>query len=143
MPTEELYSNLQGVSLELNSALTLLATGVDRLEQALAAAKSNHAIAADDALQRFQSLLPELFCLRTLGDGFGMAINALICAFESIEGMPLTHEQINGVLRLVKKLRSEPFLETNEAIRIIADLETIGLVVEPRELDILADLLSE
>jgi len=140
--TGELYANLEGVSSDMRNAIRLLSVGTERLEEALGASRRQETVAADDALQRFQGMLPELFCLRSLGDGYGMIINALLYAFENLEGTPLTESQINAVVRLVKKVRTELFLNINIAAEAITALESAGLVVEPRELDVLADLLD-
>src|SRR5690242_19747715 len=60
--TGELYTNLEAVSSDLRNAIRLLSVAVERLDEALAAARRREPIPADDALQRFQGMLPELFC---------------------------------------------------------------------------------
>jgi hypothetical protein len=140
--TGELYKDLEAVSSDLRNAIRLLSVATERLDEALAATRRRETIAADDALQHFQAMLPELFCLRGLGDGYGMVINALMSAFESTEGTPLSEPQLLAVTRLVKKIHSEPFLNINAAAEAVGALESVGLVAEPRELDILADLLD-
>ena len=64
------------------------------IEEALAAHRENQLIVADDAMQNVHALLPELFCFRTLGDGFGMVVNGLLCAFQNLGGLPLERHQI-------------------------------------------------
>src|SRR6266545_3305183 len=79
--TTELYSEFENVSPELNSAVRLLSVSLEHLDRALRAERESDLIEADDATQRMQALLPELFCFRSLGDGFGIVVSGLLCGF--------------------------------------------------------------
>ena len=90
-----------------------------------------------------QGLLPELFCCRSLGDGFGIVVNGLMCAFQNLAGIPLRRDQAEKVRQTLIKLRSEPFLRADDAVQTIDVLEEVGLVLEPAEFNYLADILDE
>lgn len=141
--TEELYSDFENVSPELNSAVRLLSLSLEHMDRALQAHRDNDSIEADDATQRMQALLPELFCFRSLGDGFGIVVNSLLCGFQNLAGIPLQREQLEKVRQTLVKLRSEPFLREADAVKAVTALEQVGFVVEPPEFEYLADLLDE
>jgi hypothetical protein len=143
IPTVELYSEFENVSPELNSAARLLSLSLEHLDRALRAQRDNDPIEADDATQRMQALLPELFCFRSLGDGFGIVVNGLLCGFQNLEGIPLQRDQLEKVRQTLLKLRSEPFLRESDAVTTVTVLEQAGFVVEPPEFEYLADLLDE
>ena len=141
--TEELYEKFENVSPELNSAVRLLSLCLEHIGQALEADRRNDPIEADDATQRLQGLLPELFCCRSLGDGFGIIVNGLMCGFQNLGGIPLRREQMEKVRQVLIKLHSEPFLRAEDAVKTITALDESGLVLEPAEFDYLADMLDE
>src|SRR5574341_1394283 len=60
--TEQLYSEFENVSPELNASVRLLSLCLRHIDRALLAHRENDPIEADDATQRLQGLLPELFC---------------------------------------------------------------------------------
>ncbi|MFN0169513.1 MAG: hypothetical protein ACKV22_24085 [Bryobacteraceae bacterium] len=138
--TDDLYRG--GPPSVLGNALRLLATGKEEVREALAAVRRGQVIESDDAIQRFQSLLPELFCCRQLGDGFGAVINALKFVFNNRRGQPLEEKHIQLLSQTVENLRFEPFIAFDKAAQIIARLEDAGLEVDPPELTILTDLLD-
>lgn len=141
--TEELYSQFENVSPELSSAIRLLSVSLQHIDEALLAHRKNDDIAADDAVQKVQALLPELFCCRSLGDGYGIVVNALMCGFQNLAGIPLSREQTEKIRHTLVKLRSEPFLREDEAVKAVTALEEVGLVIEPAEFEYLAEMLDE
>ncbi len=143
IPTEELYPSIENVSADLNAATRLLSLCLENADQAIQAHREQDSIEADDALQRLQGILPELFCCRTLGDGFGIIVNGLMCAFQNLRGAPLTRTQTEKVRQILVKLRSEPFLSVDNAVEALQDLEQLELVIEPPEFSYLADMLNE
>lgn len=143
IPTEELYSEFENVSPELRSAIQLLSLSLQHLDQALSSLRENDSIGADDAVQRVQSVLPELFCCRNLGDAYGMVVNALVCGFQNLAGVPLNRSQMERIRQTLVKLRTEPFLREGDALKVISALEDAGLVVEPAEFEVLQELLDE
>lgn len=140
---DELYSESATLSPELTVALGLLAQGLTDLDEALKTIQDGNQIAADDATQRFQAILPELFNCRTLSDSFGAMINAVLSALENKRGMPLTEDQIRAVRLSLYRLRSEPFMRFDSAVEEIMKLEEAGLIVEPLGFDALSDWLDD
>lgn len=141
--TEQLYLSIENVSTDLNAATRLLSLCLENADQAIQAHREQDSIEADDAIQRLQGILPELFCCRTLGDGFGIIVNGLMCAFQNLSGVPLTRAQAEKVRQILVKLRSEPFLSVDNAVEALQDLEQFELVIEPPEFSYLADMLNE
>jgi hypothetical protein len=127
----------------LQRAIELLQEALDHAEAALAALLEFHAVQADDEMQHVQALLPELFCLRTLGDGFGATINSLAVAFDNLQGIPLDGAQATAVTRALRRLRQVPFLAFDDAVDLIQRMADAQLPVDPPGLGALAELSSE
>jgi hypothetical protein len=98
-------------------------------------------ISADDAVQRFQALLPELFCCRSLGDSFATIINALFHGLKNLNGLPVSETQIVQILTSIRVLRRRPFLEYPEALAVVARLEAMNLRVDPPGLVTIQEVL--
>jgi hypothetical protein len=141
--TEDLYSNFENVSLELKTADRIISDCLEHTQRAIAAHRDGELIMADDAMQSVQGLIPELFCCRSLGEGFGIIINGILCAFQNLAGAPLGREQVDSIRRTFQSLRAEPFVSAEIAVDKLGELERVGLKVEPPEFHILADLLDE
>ncbi len=140
--TEELYPLRSEFKPELTIAFKLLDKGSKLITEAINTLKQDDIFASDDAIQRFQALLPELFCCRNLGDGFGAIINAI---YHSLNN-PRSEHYDNNILTVLKKvvnrLYSEPFIDFEEAVEEIMHLENAGLEVEPAYFKHVADLLQ-
>ena len=143
MPIDDLYPLRDTLKPELTTAFRLLDETLERIKDAIDAQRRDDLIASDDALQRLQMLLPELFCCRTLGDGFGAIINAIYHGLRNRQGQPLQKNQVIAIGQALRKIRSEPFLEFEEAVEHIMAMEDTELMVEPAEFEYLQDLLSE
>jgi hypothetical protein len=116
---------------ELGTGLRLLAEGIDYSEGALRAYEDDDTILADDSMLKLQALLPELFCCRGLGDGFGLVINAITSALQGLDGLPPNALQVQGLTNALKLIRRMPFLDTEAATDGIMKLEELGLCVDP------------
>ena len=123
----ELYPVRQAFAIEHITALRLLTLAIGRSQRALAAIAGDDLMAADTEMQKIQ-------VLRTLGDGFGTVINAVICAFESLAGNTPDVSQIRTLNRIFELLKDKPFLSTDEADGQLEKLEAIGLNPYPTEL---------
>ena len=93
----------------------------ERITQATEQIKSQNLVAADDAIQRLQASLPELFCCRILGDGFGAVINAVLLSLQNTEGGGWNEKQIDAIGRALRSVRNEPFLFVR--VRVASDRE--------------------
>jgi hypothetical protein len=113
------------------------------VDRALDDAQSANPIHADDAMQHVHSLLPELFCCRALGDGFGAVIGALLEAFGHMKGLPMTPTQIRAVRGAMQAIRSNPRISFEKATEQIDGLEETGLMIEPPLANELTEVLSD
>jgi len=89
----DLYPARQAFSPEHITALRLLKLAIGRCQRAIDA-QADDPMAADIEIQKIQMSLPELFCCRALGDGFGTIVNALICSLQNMDGNALERSQI-------------------------------------------------
>jgi hypothetical protein len=139
---DDLYPGL-GASETLSRSLSLLAQAQERINEANEQIKLQNPVAADDAMQRLQAFLPELFCCRTLGDGFGAIINAVLLGLQNSEGQPLNERQIEVIGRALRTVRNEPFLSFESALQVIEKLNEADLRTNPQAFPYLADWLSD
>jgi hypothetical protein len=86
---------------------------------------------ADTEIQKLQVLLPELFCCRRLGDGFGTIINSFMSAFEVLAGATPDVNQVRAMNRVLQVLMDKPFLSADEAYDQVELLESVGLTPYP------------
>jgi hypothetical protein len=130
----DLYPARQAFSREHITALRLLALAIGRCKRAIDAYADGDLMTADIQIQKIQMSLPELFCCRTLGDGFGTIVNALICALQNTDGNTLEQNQIRLLDNVFKELRDKPFLGVTEADDKVELLESNGFDPYPKEL---------
>jgi hypothetical protein len=140
--TRDLYP-LHSENPILSTALQLLDEGVKYLEESIKMIDQNDLLASDDALQRFQAMLPELFCCRDLGDGFGAIVNSIFHSLVNLRAAPLNRNQLNAIRKVVGRIYSEPYISFEEATDEILLLEDIGFQVEPSYFKYAADMLNE
>lgn len=140
---DELYPDRTLVSPLLGVALGLLDKALLHIQVAREAIQQDEQIDSDDAMQRLHGLLPELFCCRAIGDGFGAIIDAVSNSIENLAGKPAAKDQILSIEQAITRIKQEPFIEFREASYQIDGLENVGLVVDPAGFEELADLLDE
>jgi hypothetical protein len=129
----DLYPARHAFSPAHIAALRLLKLAIGRCQRAIDA-HADDPMAADIEIQKIQMLLPELFCCRVLGDGFGTVINALICVFQNTDGNTIDPNQIRTLERVFQGLRDKPFLGATEADDTVELLESNGFNPYPAEL---------
>ena len=117
---DEIFANLESTH-HLKRALDLLDESIKLIQSALALGDANP-IAFDDQVQLFYSLLPELFCCRSLGDGFGSIINAVQQAAVNQQGIPMNMVQVEILQSVLRKLRHGPFILHRDAVEMIMRL---------------------
>lgn len=139
---EDLYPEQEACTPELGAALRLLGKGLEFVDGALDALQTGSAIASDDAMLQLQALVRELFNCRILGDGFGAVINALLASLENRLGSPLNQLQIRTIGQVLRRVRSEPFLQFSSALDEIEKLEQAAFMIEPQGFEHLADWLD-
>jgi hypothetical protein len=139
---EDLYSSDAPTNAILNCARGLLKEHERLLTDAQKLLADGDAIGADNEISLFQADLPELFCCRTLSEGFAAVIVALHHATQNKDGAPMTNEQLTAVHRCVEKLHENIFLSFTAALNLIDQLTDTGLKVEPAEAEYLSDILA-
>lgn len=133
-PTERLYPVEETRGAELNNSIQLISEALELTNEALETIQEDNIFGSEDAMQRVHLILPELFCCRELGDGFGMIVMGLFHAYKDLNGKPLNKEQICQYQYLLKTLLNEPFLSAEEAINKLVYLEELGLSINPKRL---------
>jgi hypothetical protein len=143
MPIDALYPASEALSPDLGTALRLLAESIQRADEAVAAADSGERLAADNALIRVQALMPELFCCRSLGDGFGHIISAVYYGIKNRQGSFLDTVQVRALRRTLDAIRSKPFMLFDEADKFVDHLEEANLDTEPSTFKEIQELVDE
>lgn len=141
--TKNLYPLSHELRPELAAAFTLIKEGLENVDEAIKAEKEGDRISSDDAIQRLQALLPELFCCRSISDGFGSIINAVHHAIVNMQVTPLNSDQLLAIRKVMRRINTEPFLEFGEAVDEIISLENVGFEVEPSYYKYAADMLDD
>jgi hypothetical protein len=131
---QELYPARHAFSHEHITAIRLLGLAVGRIQKALRSLNDGDEIGADSEVQKVQVLLPELFCCRALGDGFGSTVGALLSAFESLRGNAPTLVQLRALGSVLEFIKNQPFLTADEADEQLEKLEAAQLNPYPAEL---------
>lgn len=140
--TEDLYPVREQYNPALTTADQLLEEGINLVNESINMLIYDDLISSDDAIQRFQALLPELFCCRGLGDGFGAVINSIFHAIGNMEDTPMNETQLRAILNILKRIHTEPFIEYDEAVEELMNLEAAGFEVSPPHFKFVADLLN-
>jgi hypothetical protein len=137
---DKLYPAEENSKSELIAALGLLADAISFLEQARISAREKKLIDSDRYSQRFQALLGPLFAKRKIGDGFGSTINSLHFAMINQHGKPVTFEQLTTIWRVLRELRSAPYISFDQSLKWVEEFEECKLKVDP---PVLTNLIEE
>lgn len=140
--TSSLYGNVYNDVSFIPRVLALLGEGKELLISSSKYLSQGDEVSSDNDIQHFLALLPELFCCRSIGDGFASIITSIYNSVinQSEIGL-LSGNQIAKVLLLIEKIQNEPFLELDEAIDLILLLDDAGLNVEPKHLNRITEIL--
>lgn len=141
---EEIYHSPELIATPyLRNALRLILIAMGHVDNALELLTEGDKVGADDAMQHYQVLLPELFACRSIGEGFGLIVSSLQNATTRLHGQAMEGRQVRAVRSALIALRSEPFMTFDAGIEQVSRLEDVDLNVEPPKFEYLADLLSE
>nr|WP_320192249.1 hypothetical protein [uncultured Desulfobacter sp.] len=141
--TKKLYP-LGGISSHIATAFTLLDEVVDRIDEAREATQNTSIIDSDNAMLHVRAILPELFCCRSIGDGFAAIVNAVYHSIMNHGQDKVFSETQLTVLRIVMKKTSEqPFMQFDDALDLVMDLEDAGFEVEPGHYSIFEEIADE
>lgn len=139
----ELYPLTDELNPALGRALSLLEEGIKCIDDAINMIIEKDLISSDDLIQRFQALIPELFCCRSLGDGFGVILVSLHNSLKNLQGVPASLEQLNVIKKVTSRIFTEPFIVIDEAVDEIILFEKVGLIPESSNFKYAADLLID
>jgi hypothetical protein len=141
---DDIYRSLnEAGSIELRAAVTLLRDALKWTDSAISFLESAEPIHADDAMQHVRAIVPELFCCRKLGDGFGSIVNAVQSSLENQHGNPLTENQTRSIRAALHRVLNEPLISFEAAVDQIDRLEAAGLSVDPSFMEAVAELLDD
>jgi hypothetical protein len=140
---DEVYRAPEFATVELASALGLLRDAIVLCNQALAALTRSAPIQSDTAMITVQTMMSELFCCRTVGDGLAEAVNAVQCSFENLGGTAMDRRQIETVRNAFVAVRNEPRMSFDRSLEFVSAMEVAGLVVDPAPTDALAEWLDD
>jgi hypothetical protein len=133
---QKLYYALPNTSSAITLALESLSELIREMDEARV---ENDAMKADQAVQRVQMAMPELFKCRKIGDGFTAIVNSIHFSLVNKKGAPLTKPQFDAIWRSLKLLAAQPALTIEQAAKHVEDLEKEGLVADPAEFTYLAE----
>lgn len=128
---DELYSSLESHDGDVIQALRLLSRCIESLTAAATIDPMKDFIAYDEQMMRVRDSLRKLFGLRTIGEGFGATINAIIWALGNVDLKPLSPAQISTVLDVIGQLRKRPLLRFESSMGLLDQLEASALDIEP------------
>jgi hypothetical protein len=133
MPWDALYPAEEIIDPKIVAAQRLLTDVIKNIEIASRDYNSDP-ISADDHAQSTLPLLAELFCCRSIGEGFAVIVNAITIGLLNRHGEPLSQKQLHAIMRSLKSLKSHLFLRYDAALRILIELKQVGLNIHPETL---------
>lgn len=133
--TAEIYPDSEVISPQLGAALRLLKEASEYFEEALANMQEGAAIGADTAIQRVIALLPELFTLTSMSDGFRAVVLGCYHSLINLEGQLASHEQVQALKVALIGTRNRAFLNFRDAMAILARLREAKLNPNARFVD--------
>ncbi len=134
---DDLYRDL--TTSRLKTALELLDEALRFADAAAASLEDEDVIGADDELSKLAALLPELFCCRSLGEGFAAVVNALRQSLLNRLEKPLDPAQLAAIRRALTLVRTKPFISFEDAVRMVMMMEDAGLDVDHPAIEVVAD----
>jgi hypothetical protein len=129
----ELYPSEEVADPKVVAAQRLLTKVIKRFEDA-SQVVDDDPVAADDYVQSTHPLLAELFCCRSIGDGFAAIVNGISISVLNQHGEALSKKQITLITRSLKELKSQLFLSFDSALRSLREFKKQGLKIYPEAL---------
>lgn len=136
---EDIYPSANEISPTLSTAMRLLKEANDLLQSAKQEIDSDNFIFADDLAQRVRVLLPELFCLIDLEDGFRAIVLSTYHSLVNLAGAPISSLQLSVVKDALNRLAREPFADFDRALDVNDNYSQAGLDPDPRSLNALIE----
>ncbi|MCI5207704.1 MAG: hypothetical protein D3910_02670 [Candidatus Electrothrix sp. ATG2] len=142
--TSALYHCRESITPVFSNALLLLDKAINEITEARESLKNDDLIGQDNAMLHLAKILAELFCCRSLGDGFGAVVGALFHALSNRDhGVLITETQVDQIASILKKIQEEPFIQFDESIDMIMILEDLGFNINPAHIDQMMAAIDE
>jgi hypothetical protein len=142
-PIDDLYFEPEFTSTELQTALRLLGHAIKHCDRAIEYSHRSLTMEVDSEIHHIQVLLPEVFCCRRLGDGFGAIVDSVQNALRQNRGLTLAGSKLRALHSILTVARNKPFIKFEEAVEVIIEFESNEFIVEPPGFDLFAELLDE
>jgi hypothetical protein len=139
---DDLYHGVTPGNQLLNRARQLLQENERRIADARQLLNEGDVLGADNEISLFQADLPELFCCRSLSEGFAAVVVALNHSLQNRRGAPLSSDQITAILNCVRRLNTDTFLSFDQSLDLVDDLERRELLTDLAEAEYLSDVLA-
>lgn len=139
----QLFPAAGQVNPQLDFALNLLSEALAVFTEALDHAKAGTRMQADDAAMRGRAILPELFALTSMEDGFRTIALSCHSALVNLRGALATEVQFAAMATAMAALRRRPFMKYDEALGICESLEDTGLDINFSPLETLATAIVD
>lgn len=143
MDIDKLYPSKEILSPLFAAAIKLTEKAFKYSTEALESFKANDQITSDDSMTKLLALLPELFCCKEIGDGYGAIVLSLFHALKNNDGSFLNKDQLININYTLKRLNSEPLMTFESALELLNALEEADLSIESKEFDYLSEVLGE
>jgi len=138
--TAELYRSLDSQDGTLIQAIRLIHECIENLHSAERIDSNLDFIGYDEKVMRLKDLLRKLFMLRSIGDGFGSVVSAIIWGLKNQEPEALARPQISVILDVLGQLRKKPMLHFDSSMNLLDHLEDAGLNIEPPIVGLLSEI---
>lgn len=139
----DLFFGTDYLSTELLTAFNLLDESSELINLSLENLRGSDLIASDSAIMKFKQILPELFCLRSIGESFGTIVSIINTALSNRRGQPLEENQILALRSLINSLKSNPNMAYDDAVERIMEFERTGFDVDIDGLEFLTEIFDE
>ncbi len=137
-----IYFRSEPISDELRRAVQLLESSRTFISDAIRLLEDGEPLRSDELTMEFKHKLPELYCLRTISESFGIVINAIGNAMENRRGAALDKSELHALNDILSSLLREPAMTFERAVRVVMDFEDAGFVVESHVTTAFLDLVE-
>jgi hypothetical protein len=138
---DKLYPYKDEISTQFALAVKLLDQALKYAEEAFEYLKVDDLLGSDDSTIKLRAILPELYCCRSIGEGYATLIVSLYHGLNNKKSS-YTEDQLLNITYSLKRLCAEPFMNLDTALDLVLQLENSHLIVEPKSFEILAEILS-
>lgn len=140
--TEDLYPARGVTSHAFSRAVDLLRQSIEIVDCAIKESEAGRVTAIDYEVDKLRALMPELFCCRTLGDGFGSIVVSIAAALRSPVEL-VSEMQLRAIRDALHLIKERPALRVERAAEEVSKLQDAGLNTTGPVFSRIADVLDE